>query len=152
MSFKKKFINFEEPINFNTISNICSSGNYESRVTNRWNSDYILESIFQIKGIQNILGFKNLFIDLNNKFNEKKLKSDLDIFFSLVPGSRSNTHRDNYNVYIIGVYGRTLYKIENKEFIVNEGDLLHIKPNQLHTAIGLDPRIIVSFAVDEKPF
>ncbi len=145
--FKKNFLKFEDKIDFNTISNICSSGNYKSCITSRWLTDYALESIFQIQRIENIPIFNNLFIDLNSQVNKKNFKSDLDVFFSLVPGTRSNTHSDNYDVCIIGAYGRTLYKVDDKEFIVNKGDLLHIKAGQLHTAIGLDPRIILSLGI-----
>jgi len=148
MSFKKNFIKFEESIDFNFISKILSLGDHESFIASRWNASYILESVFQIRNIQdNNNGFKKMFDELNKKYNLKKYKSDLDIFYSLISGTRSNTHRDSYHVYIIGAYGRTLYKVEDKEYIVGPGDLLHIAPYQLHTAIGIDPRIIMSFGV-----
>ena len=145
--FKKNYIKFEERIDFNFISKVLSLGNYESQITSRWNPNYVLESIFQIRGVQKFLPFQELFNNLNKTFNKNKLNFDLDLFYSLISGTRSNTHRDEYGVYIIGAYGRTLYKVEDKEYTVGPGDLLHIAPYQLHTAIGLDPRIIISFGV-----
>jgi len=62
-------------------------------------------------------------------------------------GTRSTTHKDEYDVYILSCYGRTLYKVGYKEVILEKGDLLHIPKNTIHTAIGLDPRIILSLGI-----
>ena len=62
-------------------------------------------------------------------------------------GNRSITHKDDYDVYILGLYGRTLYKVEDKEYCVNVGDLLYIPKNHLHIAIGLTPRINLSYGL-----
>ena len=64
---------------------------------------------------------------------------------SYVSGCKSNTHRDRYKVWIIGCLGRTLYKVEDREYIIEPGDILHIPIQHLHVAIGLEPRIIISY-------
>jgi ribosomal protein L16 Arg81 hydroxylase len=146
--FKKNQIKFENNFDFNSISNLLSNGNFVSRIKSRWGESYILESIFQIKNInQSNKSLEEMYNNLNKLYNVKKANSDLDLFFSLIPGTRCNTHSDKYDVYIVGAYGRTLYKVENKEYIVSSGDVLHIPPYNTHTSISLDPRIIISFAV-----
>ena len=145
MNFKKKYIKFNKSIDFNFISDVIYSGNYKSQISSRYLNEYILESIFQIKTIDDVFG--DLLTKLNQEYNKYNHKSDLDNFYSMVAGTKSNTHKDSYEVYIIGGKGRTLYKIGNKEYIVEPGDLLHIPSNVVHTAIGLDPRIIISYGI-----
>jgi ribosomal protein L16 Arg81 hydroxylase len=58
-------------------------------------------------------------------------------------------HKDNYDVYIIGLFGNTVYKIEDLYYEVEPGDLLKIPKDYKHKAISLTPRIILSYAVYE---
>jgi mannose-6-phosphate isomerase-like protein (cupin superfamily) len=143
---KKNFI-FEKEIDFNFISNLLDRNNLNSKISSNWIENFILESVFQIKKIENDVFFKELYNQLNSKFNKENKQSELDLFFSFVSGNKSITHRDDYDVFIIGLYGKTLYKIENEEFYVEKGDLLLIKKNELHKAIGLTPRIILSYGI-----
>jgi hypothetical protein len=143
----KKFISLENKIDFNFISNLLDRNNLSSKISSNWIEMFLLDSVFQIKKIENDIFFKELFNELNNKLNKENKKSDLDLFFSFVSGNKSITHRDEYDVFIIGLYGKTLYKVENSEFFVEQGDLLSIKKNELHKAIGLTPRIILSYGI-----
>tara|TARA_R100000963_G_C4556620_1_gene47236 strand:+ start:43 stop:486 length:444 start_codon:yes stop_codon:yes gene_type:complete len=145
MSFKKNYIKFDESIDFNFIATVLSSGNYKSQVSSRYLNDYILESVFQIRNVDAVFG--DLLAQLNREYNKDNKKANLHIFYSMVQGTRSNTHRDPYGVHIVGGKGRTLYKVGSKEYIVEPGDLLYIPSGVLHTAIGLDPRIIISYAI-----
>jgi len=146
-NFKKKFFKFENKFDFNTISNLLDSGNFGSSMSSNWLQLLVLESVFQIKSVQKSDYFINVFEILNKKYNKENKKTDLDIFFSLVSGNKSITHRDNYDVYIIGLYGETLYKVENTQFMVENGDLLYIPKNSLHKAIGITPRICLSYGM-----
>ena len=134
-------------MNFNFISNLLDRNNLFSKISSNWIETFILDSVFQIKNVESDSSFVELYNLLNNKFNKENKKSDLDLFFSFVSGNKSITHRDNYDVFIIGLYGKTLYKVENEEFCVEKGDLLSIKKNELHKAIGLTPRIIISYGI-----
>ena len=146
--FKKNQIKFDRPFNFNIISNLLSYGNFESCIKGRWLSNYILESTFNIGKIQSTNEtFVELYKNLNKQYNLKNYKSDLDLFFSFVPGTKCNYHTDTYSIYIIGAYGRTLYKVKDKEYIVSPGDVLHIPAFSPHISISLDPRIILSFGI-----
>ena len=74
-------------------------------------------------------------------------KSDLEIFFSFTSGASGTSHKENYDVYIVGLLGNTVYKIEDKYFEVEKGDVLTIPKNTIHKSIALTPRIILSYAV-----
>ena len=145
--FSKKFFTFKEKFDFNSISILSDGNNFNSSISSNWIGNYILESVFQIKNIDRDVYFTEIFNFLNGKFNKNNNKTDLDLFFSLVSGNKSITHRDEHSVFMIGMYGKTLYKVEEKEFILSEGDLLCIPKNKVHKAIGLTPRICLSYAV-----
>ncbi len=144
--FEKNKIKFAQPFDFNSCSRILNSGHYVSQINSQWLSDYVLHSTFQIRGIQESPDLRDMYNYLQKNFNKNNSNSDLDIFYSMQSGIKSPTHRDDYDVFIIGALGRTLYKVEDKEFIVEPGDMLHIPARSLHVAIGLDPRIIFSYA------
>jgi hypothetical protein len=142
----KKFFSFKEKFDFNSLSNLVDRNNFVSQLSSNWLQQYVLESVFQIRNIGTDEYFIEIFNLLNNKYN-KNSNTDLDIFFSFVSGNKSITHRDYYDVCIIGLYGKTLYKVEQEEYIVEEGDLLYIPKNKLHKAIGITPRICLSYGM-----
>ena len=145
--FKKNYLKFETDIDFNFIATLLASQNLKSHFFSRWMEEYTLESVFQIKDVQKTKEFNQIFKDLNSAHNKKNVKSDLDIFYSYVPGAHSNTHADFYDVFIIGLKGRTLYKTVDKEYLVGPTDFLYLKKGTIHTAIALEPRIILSYSV-----
>ena len=145
--FEKNKIKFDSPFDFNSLSQVINSGHFISQVSSQVLADYVLHSSFQIKKVQSFLPLNSLYNFCENEYNTKRKPSDLDIFFSMQSGVKSSTHRDAYDVIIIGAFGRTLYKVEDKEFLVEPGDLLYIPATQLHVAIGLDPRIIFSYGM-----
>jgi quercetin dioxygenase-like cupin family protein len=80
-------------------------------------------------------------------FNKENKRTTLDLFFSHMRGARGDAHSDQESVHIMGAYGKTLYCINNEEIILERGDRLFIKKGIKHRAIGLGPRIILSFGV-----
>jgi quercetin dioxygenase-like cupin family protein len=143
----KNFCSFKEPIDFNSISYLLDRHNLKSTLSSNWIGEFILESVFKIEDVQKDFMFKEIFNLLNNTYNKENKKSNLYIFFSFVTGNKSTTHIDDYDVYILGLYGKTFYKIEQDEFYVEPGDLLYIPKNKLHKAVGLGPRIILSYGI-----
>jgi hypothetical protein len=143
----KNFCSFKEEIDFNFVSNLLDRNNLSSKISSNWLENFILESVFKIENVENDVFFKDMYQLLNNNFNKENKKSDLFLFFSFTSGNKSITHRDEYDVFILGLYGKTIYKVDNEEFILERGDLLSIKKNQLHKAIGLTPRIILSYGI-----
>jgi hypothetical protein len=141
----KEAVKFSEPIDFNFISKLMDRNNFESSLSSNWMNLYILNSVFKINGIQKDPFFEELYHKLDKEYNKEKLQSDLFIFMSMKIGGVSITHKDNYDVIIIGGLGKTLYIVENEEYYVMPGDILRIPKNYTHTAIGLTPRIIFSY-------
>ena len=143
----KNFCSFKEPIDFNFLSKLLDNNNLESHISSNWLNSYVFESVFKINNVEKETFFKEIFNLLNEKYNQENKKSDLYIFFSMVSGTKSITHKDNYDVIIIGLYGTTIYRVENEHFTVEPGDLLRIPKNVIHKAIGLTPRIILSYGI-----
>jgi mannose-6-phosphate isomerase-like protein (cupin superfamily) len=143
----KDFINLEKDFNFNSVSNLLDRNNLESKISSNWLQNYIFESTFVINKLNNDVFFKDIYLNLNNIYNKNNYRSDLDMYFSLVSGNKSITHRENYDVYILGLLGKTIYKVEDEEFMVEKNDLLFIPKNALHKAIGITPRIILSYGI-----
>lgn len=143
----KNFCSFKEPIDFNFLSKLLDNNNLESHISSNWLNSYVFESVFKISNVEKETFFKEIFNLLNEKYNQENKKSDLYIFFSMVSGTKSITHKDNYDVIIIGLYGTTIYRVENEHFTVEPGDLLRIPKNVIHKAIGLTPRIILSYGI-----
>jgi hypothetical protein len=143
----KNFFSFENKIDFNFISNLLDRNNLCSSISSNWIERFILESVFKIENVEKDVFFIDIYQMLNKQFNKENKKSDLFLFFSFTSGNKSITHRDNYDVFIISLYGKTIYTVEEKEFFLEKGDLLCIKKNQLHKAMGLTPRIILSYGI-----
>ncbi len=145
--FKKKEIKIEDDFDFNFLCKILDSGDFNNTPVTRWFDNYILDSVFRIKEVHKSRFLFSLYKLLNEKYNLKKYPSDLDIFYCMTSGGKSPPHSENYDVYIIGVEGKILYRLDDKQFIVEKGDVLHIPKNTFHSGIGLSPRIILSLAI-----
>ena len=135
-------------IDFNFVSDLLDNNNFTSIFSGNWQEAYVLNGTFLIRNIDD--SFKDLKDLLDSKYNSERIKSNLHIFCAFKTGATSITHSDEQDVYIIGVLGRTMYKLleeGNKEFIVEHGYILRIPANTLHTAISLPPRIVLSYSV-----
>jgi ribosomal protein L16 Arg81 hydroxylase len=145
----KNFCSFEQPLDFNFISKLLNRNNFTSKLSSNWNLERVLESVFKIEDVQQDYFFYEIYNQLNNSYNKLNKKTNLYLFFSLIAGNKSIVHRDPYDVYILNLYGRTMYTIEDKDYILEIGDLIHIPKNELHIAISLTPRICLSFGIYE---
>ena len=143
----KKFCVFEKPIDFNFLSFLLDRNNFESSISSNWLNTFVLESTFKINNIEKDPYFGEIFNLLNETYNKENKKSNLYIFFSIVSGNKSIKHSDNHQVIIIALYGKTIYKIEEEYFTLEPNDLLIIPKNKLHKAIGLTPRICLSYGI-----
>jgi ribosomal protein L16 Arg81 hydroxylase len=148
----KEQFKFDKNIDFNLIANILNFLEHDSIHSGPWLNQKVLSSTFQIKSVEKYDFINAIYKFLEEKFNKKNLLTNIDLFFSFQSGSRSNLHVDNYDVRIISLLGRTLYKVEDKDYIVSPGDLLHIPKNLRHVAIALDPRIIISYGLSSERY
>jgi mannose-6-phosphate isomerase-like protein (cupin superfamily) len=145
--FRKNFLKIEPAFDFNKLSLFLDKNNFISVISSNYLNNYICQSIFQIRGVENTAEFKNVCKELNILFNKNNSNYDLDIFYSMVSGSSSISHEDEYDVVIINLFGKVLYKHGKDLYELNPGDLLYIPKNTFHKAIGITPRIVLSHAI-----
>ena len=145
--FYKNFFTFnDKEFDFNRLSLFLDKHNIQTMISSNYLDNFILQSVYQVKWVQDTSDFNPIYQKLEQKFNPNHNKSDLNIFFSMVSGSSSITHTDSYRVYILNLTGKIVYKLETGLFELNRGDLLIIPKGTTHKAIGLSPRITLSYA------
>ena len=132
---------------FNALSQVIDTVNGESKIPNPYLNNYILESLFQLMDAQMHPIFHSVWNEFEKNFNPHGRRSNIVLFFSFCSGGRSNAHADVEDVKIFGLYGKTIYIINGNEYIVTQGDLLHIPKNTVHRGIGISPRIIGSYGI-----
>ena len=140
--------NFDDgKFDFNKLSLFLDKHYLQTKISSNYLNDFILQSVYQVKGGQHTSDFNPIYQKLEQEFNPTHKKSDLDIFFSMVSGSSSITHVDSYRVYILNLVGKIVYKLDTGLFELNTGDLLIIPQGTTHKAMGLTPRITLSYAL-----
>jgi len=149
---KEKQFKFDKDINFSLIADILNFLEHSSMLSGPWFNEKILSSTFKIKSVEKYDFINVIYKYLEKNFNKNNLLTNIDLYFSFQSGSRSTLHVDNYDVRVISLLGRTLYKVENKDYIVSPGDLLHIPKHLRHMAIALDPRIILSYGLSSEKY
>jgi cupin superfamily acireductone dioxygenase involved in methionine salvage len=74
----------------------------------------------------------------------------MDLFLSFET-SIGPTHRDKEDVFILGLYGKTMYRVWKNntvtEVLINRGDMIYIPSGVLHRSISITPRIIASLSL-----
>tara|TARA_R110000803_G_scaffold15046_1_gene41844 strand:- start:3278 stop:3781 length:504 start_codon:yes stop_codon:yes gene_type:complete len=147
----KNFVSLERNYDFNLISKLMEENHLTIvpmfPVGN-------LRDVFQMGNITNILKeFKILFDFLAKLFKYQLTKNDgIDLFFSFV-SQIGNAHEDIEDVYIIGLHGKTIYRVfdeDNKDYEINKGDLIFIPKGKKHKAIAINSRIIASIGFHGK--
>jgi mannose-6-phosphate isomerase-like protein (cupin superfamily) len=138
----KNFINLERNYDFNLLSNIIDE-NQVQVISHTFIGN--LKDIFQIPSAMNYIQELKIFFDFFRKLLRYEIDSrdEVDLYFSFTSQIGSN-HIDPEDVYIIGLKGKTIYRIFNTNNEVNEGDLIFIPRGIKHKAIGTTPRIIAS--------
>ena len=78
-------------------------------------------------------------------------KIDTHVFASLSKKGFSPCHHDEMSVFLIPTHGDVVYNIytetEQHIFLLKKGDLLTIPKGVVHSAVPLNPRIVVSVGV-----
>jgi 50S ribosomal protein L16 3-hydroxylase len=55
------------------------------------------------------------------------------------PGGGVGPHADNYDVFLLQGRGRRAWRVENKRFVAQPGDLLYLPPRVVHDGVALEP-------------
>ena len=141
----KNFINLERNYDFNLISNLMEENSFSISQKTSFGD---LKDVFQIHKISNCLKeFKTFFDFLTKLFKyERDLRDEVDLFFSLV-SQVGNSHVDIEDVFIIGLKGKVIYRVfdfEDKDYSIEQGDMIFIPKGIKHKVIGINPRIVAS--------
>ena len=144
--FFKSFLPQPPEFDFNEISGILDRNNFSTRIVSNWKTDYMLQSVFQIFRVHLTPEFNPLWQEMEKKFNPEKLDSNFDMFFCMSSGVSGPVLIDaEESVHIIQVKGTVVYKLVDKMYELNPGDMLNVPSGELHQAIGLTPRITLSY-------
>ena len=147
MSLIKNFINFEKDFDFNYLSTILNRNSLKSLYQNTFNLEKVLNHTVKIVDVQKDFYFHDLYEMFNFKYNTKKVKNNFTLFASFSFGCATEPHTDLEDVYILGLFGKTFYVLEDNEYIVEKGDLLKIEALKNHYAVSLSPRIVLSYGI-----
>jgi len=145
VTFIKNFTQIENIYDFNKLSVLID--NYSLPVENKTNQLNTFNSIWQLKNIHKLDSLFFTYIDFLQKIFKYNLttKDGVDLFFSFVTNI-GVSHADTEDVFLIGLYGNTIYRVieNNKDFILEKGDLLFVPKGTQHKAISLTPRVVAS--------
>lgn len=149
----KNFASLTREYDFNLISNLMEENGLSIMQKSHFGN---LKDVFQIYKVSNCLKEFKIFFDFLTKLfrYERDSRDEVDLFFSLV-SQVGNTHEDVEDVFIIGLSGKTIYRIfdmQNKDYEINKGDLIFIPKDIKHKVIGVNPRIIASIGFYGKRF
>jgi mannose-6-phosphate isomerase-like protein (cupin superfamily) len=140
----KNFCKFDNQYDFNFLIDYIESMDPKIRNTNKGdffeiNYQVFLESKF--KDFEFCLNFLRQIFKYSWDQNDRN-----DIFFSFKSGA-GDTHTDDEDVFIIGLNGKTIYKVfgtTTEYFEINNGDMIFIPKGIPHKVISLSSRIILS--------
>ena len=145
VTYIKNFALLEREYDFNLISKILEEEDY--RVETKTNVGS-LRDVYEMLNVTNYLQEFKIFFDFllkTFKFNiDSRNRVDLYFNFATQVGA---LHDDAENVFIIGLKGKTVYRVygtNNIDYEINKGDMIFIPPGIRHKVIAMTPRIIAS--------
>ncbi len=145
VTYIKNFALLEREYDFNLISEILEEEDY--RVVTNTNVGS-LRDIYKMLNVTNYLQEFRIFFDFllkTFKFNIDS-RNGVELYFNFATQVGS-LHDDCENVFIIGLKGKTVYRIygtNNIDYEINKGDMIYIPPGIRHKVIAMTPRIIAS--------
>lgn len=111
-----------------------------------------LRGTYQIQEMQYKDTNAHVYLDfLRNLFKYPVHEYDgVDLFFSFA-SCTGRAHDDPEDVFIISLYGKTIYRVfqhptidTDSDYILNPGDLIHIPKGKPHKALSVGGRLIYS--------
>lgn len=145
VTFVKNFTHISDNYDFNKISKLVDD-NY-LQVDSKPGQVNHFSSIWQLYCVHKVDETLNSYFDFLTKIFKyvRDARDGVDLFFSFVTNA-SHSHVDIEDVFLIGLSGKTIYRLikEERDYIIEKGDLLYIPKGTAHKAISLTPRIIAS--------
>ena len=151
ITYVKNFVLLKREYDFNLISKILEE--QDNRVLTKTNVGN-LRDVYQMLNVTNYLQEFKIFFDFLSKtfkFNSDP-KNGVELYFNFA-AQVGAVHDDIENVFIIGLKGKTVYRIygdNNIDYEINKGDMVFIPPGIKHKAIALTPRIIASIGFYDR--
>ena len=145
LTYVKNFTTIVDTYDFNKISSLVDDNSLI--VENKLTHGLIFNAIWQLTQIDKFDNFFYIQKDFFNKLFKyvPDIKDGVDIFFSFVTNI-GKSHVDVEDVFLIGLYGKTTYRIidNKKDYMIERGDLLYIPKGIKHKSISITPRAIAS--------
>ena len=145
VTYVKNFALLEREYDFNLISKILEE--QDSRVLTKTNMGS-LRDVYQMLNVTNYLQEFRIFFDFllkTFKFNTDS-RNGVELYFNFT-AQVGAVHDDIENVFIMGLKGKTVYRVydtNNIDYEINKGDMIFIPPGIRHKVIAMTPRIIAS--------
>jgi hypothetical protein len=143
-TFIKNFTSLDEEYDFNFMIKFLNDNSIAMH--NKGNST-AYHVIWQARRTHEYNTFFFTFLDFFKKIFKytTDLNDGVDLFFSFVTLT-GNPHKDDEDVFLIGLQGKTMYQdiTTDKSYIIEKGDLLFFPKQRAHRAISLTPRIVLS--------
>jgi len=145
LTYVKNFTTIVDTYDFNKISSLVDDNSLI--VENKLTHGLIFNAIWQLTQIDKFDNFFYMQKDFFNKLFKyvPDIKDGVDIFFSFVTNI-GKSHVDVEDVFLIGLYGKTTYRIidTKKDYMIEKGDLLYIPKGIKHKSLSTTPRVIAS--------
>lgn len=135
---------------FNELTELLSSENFKSKISSNYLNEFILQASYQIIGTHTHIFFKNIIEKIVKEYNLYNTSIDADLYVGFTQATCSIIHHDDLDVLIYGLHGETTYVVNKKPYLVKAGDLIKINKGEVHQAIGITPRILLSIGVREN--
>ena len=143
------FTEIKQETDFNFLAQLLERNELSTQFKSPHFEDRILQSQIQVKNVEKDIFFSTYLNIFNSIFNPDKKKSDIHLHLSFMALSGA-PHKDWEDVYIIGLYGHTIYKVYGHgDYSIRKGDFIYIPPHILHKAIAMEPRIIMSIGIEK---
>lgn len=106
---------------------------------------------FKLTNFQNTHQGQQYQETVKSMFDYQQQNIDTYVFASFSKLGITPNHSDTMTVFLIPTYGEVVYSVysetEQNYFLLKKGDLLTIPKGIIHSAIPLNPRIVVSVGV-----
>ena len=143
VNLRRDVVNFLEPFDFNRLFFLADRN--EEQFTS------VGEHSCKLRNLQATKVGQDFESAVKNIFNYNGEKIDTYVFASFSKRGITPNHVDTMTVFLIPVYGDVVYNVytekEQHYFLVKKGDILTIPRDVVHSAIPLNPRIVVSVGV-----
>jgi len=113
-------------------------------------TNYILYENFSVRGLENREFFYPYVSFLDSIFKQTPNQKPTDCFMHIAFNSYAGpAHYDNEDVFITGLYGRTVIQTlpDKTDYILETGDMIFLPVYQKHKGISLTPRIVMSMGM-----